>query len=83
MPQQPSDERILCKNPECSNAILPVTAKVNEGLCGPCLNKARRAARDEYVRQNRRTANLYDGVSDPVKAICTMLTRRPPDPLVQ
>ena len=83
MPPNPSDERIPCKNPECCNTILPVTARINDGLCAPCLGKVRKAARDEYIRQNRRKVNLYEGVSDPVEAIQIMQTRRQYDPLIQ
>jgi len=43
-------ERTPCKNPECSNTILPTTAERTGGLCGPCVSAAEDAAlRDEDV----------------------------------
>jgi hypothetical protein len=77
-----SHERIPCKNPDCKYTILPATAKANDGLCAPCIGKIRQAAWEENVRQNRRTVNLYEGVTDPVEVIRIMLTTRPHDPLI-
>ena len=78
-----STERIPCKSPDCGNTILPATAKANDGLCAPCIGKIRQAERDEYVRQNRRTVNLYDGVTDPVEIIRIMLAHRKHDPFIE
>jgi hypothetical protein len=75
-------ERVPCLMPDCRNTILPATAKANDGLCAPCLGKKRQAEREEYIRKNRRTVDLYAGVTDPVELICIMLTPRPLDPLV-
>lgn len=77
-----SAERISCKSSDCGNTILPATAKANDGLCAPCIGRIRKAQRDEYVRQNRRTVNLYEGVTDPVEVIRIMLTHRKHDPLI-
>jgi hypothetical protein len=76
-----SADRIPCKNPDCGNTILPATAKANDGLCAPCVGRKRHAQREEFIRQNRRTVNLYEGVTDPVEVIRLMLTRRKHDPL--
>jgi hypothetical protein len=78
-----SSERIPCKNPDCRSTILPATAKANDGLCAPCIGKIRKAEWDEYVRQNRRTVNLYESVTDPVEIIRIMLTHRKHDPLIE
>jgi hypothetical protein len=78
-----SSERLPCKNPECSNTILPATAKANDGLCAPCLGKIQKEEWDEYVRQNRRIVDPYEGITDPVEMICILHTERKHDPLVQ
>ncbi len=78
-----SSERVPCKNPDCRHTILPATAKRSTGLCAPCMRAIRQAEWAEYVRQNRRTVNLYEGVTDPVEAICILLTQRKHDPLIQ
>jgi len=78
-----SNERIQCKNRDCRNTILPTTAAANGGLCAPCIGKIRKAERDEFIRQNRRIVNLYEGVTDPVEAIRIMLTQRKHDPLIE
>ena len=67
---------------DCTNTILPATAAANDGLCAPCVGKIRRAEWDEYVRLNRRTVDLYEGVTDPVEQICILLTSRKHDPLI-
>ena len=77
-----STERIPCKNPDCRSTILPATAKANQGLCAPCIGRIRKAEWDEYVRQNRKTVNLYESVADPVEIIRIMLTQRRHDPLI-
>lgn len=77
-----SADRIPCKNPDCGNTILPATAKANDGLCAPCVGRIRQAKQEEFIRQNRRTANLYEGVTDPVEVIRLMLARRKHDPLI-
>lgn len=78
-----STERLPCKNPECKHTILPATAKANDGLCAPCIGKIRQAEWEEHVRLNRRTVNLYEGVTDPVEIIRIMLARRQHDPLIE
>lgn len=78
-----STERVPCKDPNCTNTILPVTAAANDGLCAPCVGKRKKAEHDEFIRKNRRTVNLYEGVSDSVEAICILLARRGYDPLIQ
>ncbi len=77
-----SAERLPCKNPECTNTILPATAKANDGLCAPCIGEILQDERDQYISKNRRTANLYEGVSDAVEIACIMLTQQEHDPLI-
>lgn len=75
-------ERIPCTNPACGNTILPATAAANGGLCAPCLGAIRKKEREEYIRLNRRTVNLYEGVTDSVEIAIIMLSRRRYDPLI-
>ena len=75
-------ERVPCANPDCRNTILPATAAVNGGLCAPCVAAIRKKEYKEYVRLNRRTVNLYEGVNDPVEIALIMLSRRKYDPLI-
>jgi hypothetical protein len=78
-----SVERLLCKNLECKNTILPATAAANDGLCAPCLGRIEAAKEEAYLRENRRMVDLYDGVIDPVEAIAIMLAPRKYDPLIR
>ncbi len=75
-------ERVLCRTEGCTNTILLVTAKANDGYCMPCVQKRRREEREEYIRQNRREVDPYAGTTDPVEIIRVLHTRRPHDPLV-
>ncbi|HEY1084391.1 MAG TPA: hypothetical protein VGE29_19140 [Prosthecobacter sp.] len=74
--------RVPCINPDCSNTILPATATANQGLCAPCLGAIRKKEHDEYVRLNRKTVDLYAGVTEPVEMIQILLTPRKHDPLI-
>jgi len=76
-------DRLPCRSDGCMNTILAATASATDGYCMPCVQKRKRAARDEFIRQNRRTVNLYEGVSDPVEMIRILHTPHRPDPLVQ
>ncbi len=75
-------DRIPCRGEDCTNTILPATASANDGFCAPCVQKRKRAQRDEFIRQNRRTVNLYEGITDPVDVIRILHTPRRTDPLV-
>jgi hypothetical protein len=77
-----AETRVKCINDSCDNTILPATAKRNGGLCGPCHGKLLKAKRDEYVRQNRKTVNLYEGLTDPAEILRLIHQERPHDPLV-
>jgi hypothetical protein len=76
-------DRLPCRSPGCMNTILPATARANDGYCMPCVQKRKQAERDEFIRQNRRTVNLYQGVNDPVEMIRILHTPHKYDPLVQ
>lgn len=43
------DERIPCKNPQCSHFILPATAARTEGYCMPCVQARYRQVQEEYI----------------------------------
>ena len=75
-------ERIPCRTEGCANTILPATAKANDGYCMPCVNKRRREEREEYIRQNRREVDPYDGITDTVEILRVLHTPRPHDPLL-
>lgn len=75
-------EKVPCRNPTCQRPILPATAQANGGLCARCLAAEVQAKREEHIRNNRRTVNLYEGIDDPVEVICLSLTYRRPDPLI-
>lgn len=77
-----STERIPCISDGCTNTILPATAKANNGYCMPCVHARNRAAREAYIRENRREVDPYEGLTDRVEIIRAMHTRRPVDPLI-
>ncbi len=62
-------DRIPCRSKSCTNTILPATASANDGFCMPCVQKRKRADRNEFIRQNRRTADLYEGITDQAEII--------------
>ncbi len=75
-------DRLLCKSPECSNTILPMTAERTNGFCMPCVRAAETAERDEYIRKNRRDLNEFDGVTDPVEILTIIHKPWRFDPLI-
>lgn len=75
-------ERIPCSNQDCRNTILPSTAAANSGLCAPCIGAIRKREHDEFIRLNRRTVDLYEGITDLVEIAVIMLSRRKYDPLI-
>jgi len=78
-----AENRLRCLTKGCENTILSATAKHTGGYCGPCYGKMHKAARDEYVRQNRKDVDLYAGITDPVEIIRIAHVRRPHDPLIR
>jgi hypothetical protein len=77
-----SETRVKCLNRGCENTILPATAKRTGGLCGPCQGKLLTIQRDEYIRQNRKTVDLYAGMTDPAAILRVAHQQRPYDQLV-
>lgn len=77
------DERIPCKNPQCSHDILPATATRTEGYCMPCLNARYQQEQEEYIRKNRKTIDAFSGISDPVAMLKLVHESRPHDPLIE
>lgn len=77
-----SEERLPCLTQGCHNTIQPATAIRTGGYCGPCAGRRDRAARDEYIRKNRKDVDLYAGITDPVELL--RIIHQPPahDPLV-
>lgn len=63
--------------------ILPTTANLNDGYCMPCVQKRKRLEREKFIQENRRTVDLYAGITDPVEMIRILQTPRPLDPLIQ
>jgi hypothetical protein len=78
----PTPDRLPCLTPGCPNTIQPATAARTGGYCGPCATKRDRAAREAYIRANRKDVDRYAGVTDPVELICLIHTPPRPDPLV-
>lgn len=77
-----AETRLECSNAGCANTILPTTAKRTGGLCGPCHGKLLKAKRDEYVCQNRKIVNPYEGVTDLTEILCLAHQEWPHDPLI-
>lgn len=75
-------ERVSCRTEGCSNTILPVTAKANDGYCMPCVQKRQREEREDYIRKNRREVDPYAGITNVVEIIRVMHSPRRHDPLV-
>ena len=75
-------ERVPCRNPDCGNTILPVTARVNDGYCMPCVHQRRAQEREQYIRAHRREEDPYAGLTDLVEIIRVFHTPRPHDPLI-
>lgn len=59
-----------------------MTAEANKGLCAPCVGEIERKEYQEYLRLNRKTVDLYSGVTDPVQMAVLMLAERKYDPLI-
>jgi len=74
--------RVRCSADGCDHTILPETAQRTGGLCMRCVQKRAAAERQEYVRKNRRTVNLYEGITDSVNLIIVHYTPRKHDPLI-
>ena len=75
-------DRLPCKNPECANRILPETAVRTQGFCMPCVNARKKQEYDDYIRLNRKTINVFAGVSDPVEMLKRVHQPREHDPLI-
>lgn len=73
--------RFPCKSEGCSATILQSTANRTGGYCMPCHQKMERKAYEEYVKQNRKDVNLYEGVTDFVEILKLMHTHKNYDPL--
>lgn len=76
-------ERIPCKSQGCSATILPTTAAKTGGICMPCHQKEEREKHEAYIKQHRKTVNLYEGLTDPVDILKIMHAPRKYDPLIQ
>lgn len=76
-------ERIPCINLDCTATILPATATKTGGYCMPCYQALQREAHMRYVEENRRTVDLYEGVTDPVEILKIMYTPRAYDELIK
>lgn len=74
-------ERVACKSEGCSATILPSTANRTGGYCMPCHQKMERKAYEEFIKQNRKDVNLYEGITDFVEILKIMHTPKRYDPL--
>jgi hypothetical protein len=62
--------------------ILAATAESTGGICMPCKHKAVQAAREAYIRENRKVIDPFAGVTDRVEIIKIHHRPRKPDPLI-
>lgn len=76
-------ERIPCISIDCTATILPTTAAKTGGYCMPCYQAIEREAHMRYVEENRRTVDLYEGVTNPVEILKIMYTPRTYDELIK
>lgn len=77
------DDRLPCKNPECSHRILPATAARTGGYCMPCVQADEKQKYDEYIKKNRKTINVFEGINDPVEMLKLIHQPRKHDPLIE
>lgn len=75
--------RIPCINPDCTATILQATVAKTGGYCMPCYYDIQREKHAQYVAENRRTVNLYEGITDPVKILKIMHAPFKYDELIQ
>jgi hypothetical protein len=76
-------DRVTCKSPGCENTILPTTAEKTGGYCMPCVQAKVHREREEFIRNNRKDVNPYEGMDDPVEIIKVFHHPRKPDPLIR
>ncbi|GKV54475.1 DUF1963 domain-containing protein [Sporosarcina sp. NCCP-2222] len=76
-------ERIPCQTEGCSATILPGTAAKTGGICMPCHQEQERKKRQAYIEENRKTVNLYEGLTDPVEILKVMHAPKKHDPLIK
>ena len=76
-------ERIPCKTEGCRATILPTTAAKTGGYCMPCHQWREQQKYQAYIEQNRKTVNLYEGLTDPVEILKMMHAPRRHDPLIR
>jgi len=76
-------ERIPCKTEGCRATILPTTAAKTGGYCMPCHQWQEQQKYQAYIEENRKTVNLYEGLTDPVEILKMMHAPRRHDPLIR
>lgn len=62
-------ERVACVKPGCTGTLNPILVNSYNGYCIKCITAVEKAAKDEYIRQNRKDFNPYEGISDPVELL--------------
>ncbi|MCM8530818.1 MAG: hypothetical protein NE330_06640, partial [Lentisphaeraceae bacterium] len=73
-------QRVPCEL--CGTSILEVTAKYNDGMCAPCVQGRARKEREEYIKQNKKDVNRFEGVDSDVEIIKIMHQPKKYDTLV-
>ncbi|MDA8493362.1 DUF1963 domain-containing protein [Kluyvera georgiana] len=76
------DDRLPCKKPDCSHRILPATAARTGGYCMPCVQACEKQKYDEYIKKNKKTINVFEGINDPVEMLKRIHQPRKHDPLI-
>jgi len=74
--------RIPCKSEDCLATILPTTAEKTGGYCMPCRQEMEHQERQQYIKENRKDVDLYEGIDDPVEILKIMHTPSSHDPLI-
>lgn len=77
-----AESRVKCINSDCSNMIQLATAKRNDGVCGYCYRLRAEVERAEHIQRNRRTVDLFEGVTDPTDILRIAHMSKPLDPLI-
>lgn len=73
--------RYPCKTPTCNATILIETIQDTGGFCRPCFKNYERIKREEYIRKNRKTLYLYEGITSPLEIIKIFHKTKIQDPL--
>lgn len=76
-------ERIPCIKPDCKGDLNPLFEKHLLGYCMPCFDAIEKSAKERYIKANIKDLNPYQGMTDPVEILLTLLSYQQfRDPLI-